>query len=167
MDTTTDKFYFTEEYSDLDSSFVQSVYYNEHSRELVVGLSETGYYEPRYYLYGDVPESVFRVFVDASSLGGYYNRNIKGRYNSVQYPDLIFIKINSASERVADTERTTYAIHWTWNGQEMPAHIVEASKADEAVEALRTAVQTLGLDGAVVTRLVYTATIDREVEVRL
>lgn len=59
----------------VDSSCFSRVGYDSESETLAVEFHNTGLY----YYYG-VPESVYKEFRAADSLGGWYNRNIKGSY---------------------------------------------------------------------------------------
>ena len=62
----------------VDSSALSSVGYSK--RLLVL---EVEFRTGAIYRYVDVPESIFHELLDASSKAGYYNANIKGRYQSI------------------------------------------------------------------------------------
>ena len=67
-------------YSTPDSSAFSSVGYNYDYEVLIVEFRTSGT-----YVYYDVPEDVWEEFLDASSLGGYYNDYIKHDYDWDQY----------------------------------------------------------------------------------
>jgi len=60
----------------VDSSALKSIGYNEDKKILEVQLLETG----KVYQYKDVPLEEYFDFMDAKSLGEYYNRVIKEKY---------------------------------------------------------------------------------------
>jgi hypothetical protein len=68
------------EMTNVDSSNVESVGYDEESSTLQVEFKNGGVYQ-----YFDVPEEVFIGLRDADSVGRYLNANIKGifRYSKV------------------------------------------------------------------------------------
>jgi hypothetical protein len=57
----------------VNSSAIRAVGYDGHT--LVVVFHNSGRYD-----HPGVPESVYRGLMSASSMGAYYNRNIRGRY---------------------------------------------------------------------------------------
>ena len=57
------------------STFIKSMYYDENNNYLIVQLDNT------YYQYCAIPSSTVDEWVQSSSLGRYYNRNIKGNYD--------------------------------------------------------------------------------------
>jgi hypothetical protein len=59
----------------VDSTNVEQIGYDERERELHV-IFKSG----RHYIYSDVPEEVYRNFIDASSKGTYLNSTIKNSY---------------------------------------------------------------------------------------
>lgn len=63
------------EMTNVDSSNVESVGYDENSSTLQVEFKNGGVYQ-----YFDVPEEVFVGLRDADSVGRYLNANIKGTY---------------------------------------------------------------------------------------
>ena len=63
------------EMTNVDSSNVESVGYDENSSTLQVEFKNGGMYQ-----YFDVPEDVFIGLRDADSVGKYLNANIKGTY---------------------------------------------------------------------------------------
>ena len=60
----------------VDSTAIKSIGYNEDKQLLEVEILETG----RVYQYHDVPLEEYFDFMDAKSLGEYYNRVIKENY---------------------------------------------------------------------------------------
>jgi hypothetical protein len=60
----------------VESTAIKSVGYNEDKHLLEVEILETG----RIYQYKDVPVEEYLDFMDAKSLGEYYNRVIKDHY---------------------------------------------------------------------------------------
>ncbi len=60
----------------VESSAIKSIGYNEDKKLLEVEILETG----RIYKYFDVPLEEYLDFMDAKSLGEYYNRVIKEKY---------------------------------------------------------------------------------------
>ena len=61
----------------VESSAIKSVGYNEDKKLLEVEIWGSG----RIYLYHDVPLEEYFDFMDAKSLGEYYNRVIKVKYD--------------------------------------------------------------------------------------
>ncbi len=57
------------------SSFINDMYYDSDNNYLLVQLKST------YYHYCSIPQSVVSDWRSSSSLGRYYNRNIKGNYD--------------------------------------------------------------------------------------
>jgi|COG998Drversion2_1049125.scaffolds.fasta_scaffold578617_1 hypothetical protein len=57
------------------SSFVNEMYYNNKNRYLLVKLKNT------FYHYCGLPPVVVENWINASSLGRYYNYNIKGNFD--------------------------------------------------------------------------------------
>lgn len=62
-------------WTDVDSSNVQSIAYNEGSKTLAVLFRNGGLYS-----YDDVEETVYTDLVHAESVGKFLNQMIKGRY---------------------------------------------------------------------------------------
>jgi len=60
----------------VESTAIKSIGYNEDKKLLEVEILETG----RIYKYFDVPLEEYMDFLDAKSLGEYYNRVIKEKY---------------------------------------------------------------------------------------
>ena len=60
----------------VDSRAIKSIGYNEDKQVLEVELLESG----RVYQYRNVPLEEYFDFIDAKSLGEYYNREIKEKY---------------------------------------------------------------------------------------
>ncbi len=60
----------------VESTAIKSIGYNEDKKLLEVEILETG----RIYKYFDVPLEEYLDFLDANSLGEYYNRVIKEKY---------------------------------------------------------------------------------------
>jgi hypothetical protein len=61
------------------SSLLKSVAFNPEKEELCVELHKGGS-----YVYRGVPRPVFDAMMDENSVGGYFLRNIKGRYECVK-----------------------------------------------------------------------------------
>ena len=60
----------------VDSEAIKSVGYNEDKHLLEIELLESG----KIYQYKEVPLEEYFDFMDAKSLGEYYNREIKAKY---------------------------------------------------------------------------------------
>jgi len=60
----------------VESTAIKSIGYNEDKKLLEVEILETG----RIYKYFDVPLEEYLDFLEAKSLGEYYNRVIKEKY---------------------------------------------------------------------------------------
>ena len=58
-----------------DSRLVKNMYYDQGNSYLLVRLKST------YYHHCSIPQGVVSDWRDSSSLGKYYNRNIKGNYD--------------------------------------------------------------------------------------
>ena len=58
----------------VNSSSIRAVGYDAHNLAVLFHTSDTIYTHP------GVPESVVHEFLNASSMGAYYNRYIRGRY---------------------------------------------------------------------------------------
>lgn len=63
------------EYWDVDSSAFDQVGYSERTQTLDVLFDNSGWYR-----YTKITPSLFRDFINAESLGGFYNDYIKGQY---------------------------------------------------------------------------------------
>lgn len=72
--------------SDIYSSFINEVSYIRQKRKLII---EMGQDEKRTYIYKNVPEKEFHDLVNAESVGSYYNRCIKNKYESVSVKRMI------------------------------------------------------------------------------
>jgi hypothetical protein len=57
------------------SSLVQEIYYDAESHYLLVSLNGT------FYHYCGIPSNVVTAWVDAPSLGSFYNASVKGRFD--------------------------------------------------------------------------------------
>ena len=66
------------------SSFVNDIKYNAKQQYLLVKLNNT------YYHYCAVPQRTVNNWISSSSLGSYYNTNIKGNYDCRIYPVPIY-----------------------------------------------------------------------------
>ena len=62
------------------SSLVKNMYYDKGNSYLLVKLKST------YYHYCSIPQSIVSDWRSSSSLGRYYNYNIKGNYNCRVHP---------------------------------------------------------------------------------
>jgi hypothetical protein len=74
-------FTYTDLHDELDSSFVEAVYYNADTKDAVVVLdSNNGYTGSEAYRYTSVPPQAVEDLVNAFSVGSYYNTNFKTVY---------------------------------------------------------------------------------------
>lgn len=62
------------QWTDVNSQFIQSVGYDDLTRELQVLIND------RTYSHYEVPEKVYNALMEAKSKGTYYNKNIRGKY---------------------------------------------------------------------------------------
>ena len=62
------------------SSFINDMYYDKNNNYLLVQLKNT------YYHYCAIPQDIINDWKSSSSLGRYYNYNIKGNYDCRVYP---------------------------------------------------------------------------------
>lgn len=60
----------------VSSSAIRKIGYDGITNRMYIDFEDS---DP-YYTFCNVPESVFRDFISASSVGSYYHRNIKDRY---------------------------------------------------------------------------------------
>ncbi|MBO7670396.1 MAG: KTSC domain-containing protein [Oscillospiraceae bacterium] len=60
-----------------DSTCFSSIGYDSSTGTLMVVFRDSG----AKYAYGEVPKTVYNELRDAESMGGYYNKNIKGKYD--------------------------------------------------------------------------------------
>ena len=65
----------SENWHDVDSSFIQAIAYDPASRMLSIRLTKGGV-----YVFDDVPKKVFKEFLNSGSKGRYFNEIIKKRY---------------------------------------------------------------------------------------
>ena len=72
------------------SSIIKQV--NWMNNELFVNLGKGFFYK-----YADVPESVYKDFMEAESLGKFFTKEIKGRYDETKFKEM-FYKIPNANE---------------------------------------------------------------------
>ena len=63
-----------------NSSLVKDIYYDKDNKYLLVRLKHT------YYHYCSIPNDIVNKWMDAPSLGKYYNFFIKGQYDCRIYP---------------------------------------------------------------------------------
>ena len=61
----------------VSSSNIESIGYDESSETLEIEFKDSGIYE-----YSNVPESEYEALISASSIGGYFHKNIKGKFSS-------------------------------------------------------------------------------------
>lgn len=61
------------------SSFINRLCYDQNNKYVIVKLNTT------YYHYCEVPKSITSSWLSASSMGRFYNSNIKGRYDCRVY----------------------------------------------------------------------------------
>lgn len=64
----------------VDSSAISEIGYDEKKQLLFIRFRDSGVA----YIYEDVPSSVWKAFKGASSLGSYFNKSIKGQYESIR-----------------------------------------------------------------------------------
>ncbi len=62
------------------SSYVNNMFYDDGNQYLLVQLKNT------YYHYCSITSSIIYSWIDSSSLGRYYNQNIKGNYSCQNNP---------------------------------------------------------------------------------
>lgn len=65
---------------DVDSSCFSEVGYAESTETLYVRFKDSG----SLYRYDEIPRDVYKALINADSIGGYYNSNIKGEYPSTR-----------------------------------------------------------------------------------
>ena len=168
-----DVFTYTHVWDSIDSSFVEEVYYNERTRELLVCLEDTeNGDDPEWYAYKDVPKAVVLNWMEnEESKGRFYNLSIKPAYGPGDHlvdepyhmekvaPLPVTLSTNDAlaytlNDQATDDEDDSYdedgseeplvyQVSWTWNGNAMPDHVVQAADDDAAVRHLLTALRTL------------------------
>ena len=63
-----------------ESSLVKNMYYDDNNEYLLVQLKNT------YYHYCSIPMTIIHSWVEAQSLGKYYNSFIRGQYDCRIYP---------------------------------------------------------------------------------
>lgn len=73
-------FTYTDAHVELDSSFVEAVFYNATTKDAVVVLDSNGWGASDAYRYTSVPPEAVDALVDAYSIGAYYNTNFKTVY---------------------------------------------------------------------------------------
>jgi hypothetical protein len=66
---------------EVDSDFISHVDYNEENNRLSIYISNSD--KRLEYTYKNVPKQVFEEFINAYSKGKYYNKYIKGEYESI------------------------------------------------------------------------------------
>ena len=71
-------------YSTPKSTCFSYIGYDEDAEELAVIFRSN---ETRTYVYSEFDADAFDTFSSDSSLGGYYNKNIKGKYSCTRYDD--------------------------------------------------------------------------------
>lgn len=64
----------------VDSLVIREIGYNYKTNELIVIINKDSF-----YLYNDVPESVYNSFINFKSKGSFFSHNIKGKYTSKKY----------------------------------------------------------------------------------
>jgi hypothetical protein len=63
---------------EVQSSAIRKIGYDSNNNKMQIDFKNSN----SYYTYSGVPESVFRDFISASSIGSFYNQHIKDRYES-------------------------------------------------------------------------------------
>lgn len=79
----------------VDSSFIDSVYYNDKTKELAVHMLNGDT-----HFYGDVPAKVFYNMVDGPSAGAAYNREVKDWYTNIGNGAVHDVKFNDLEDGV-------------------------------------------------------------------
>lgn len=83
------------------SDVIHAVFYNSETKELAVVAYGAGRATSRGYVYSDVEESTYNVFVNSSSLGRFWSNNIQGNFTATRHDDF------EAEERDHNTEDTS------------------------------------------------------------
>ncbi len=88
--------------SEVESSFIETVFYNEKSQELAVLMLNGST-----HFYGPVPSWVYHDLVDEPSAGTVYNRNVKDVYTNLGNGAVQNVKFVRIQEGVYKTFRVT------------------------------------------------------------
>lgn len=65
------------EWTSVSSTAIRKIGYDKSTMQMYIDFEDSA---PYYTFYG-VPESFFREFINASSIGKYYHQNVRDRYN--------------------------------------------------------------------------------------
>lgn len=173
MNFFTDKYYIdqnAENFGRQRSEIIRAVYYNDASRELLVGLGEGGSIRWKFFLYAAVPPYVFDDFVLSASLGGYYN-GFKKNYgpgsevsdarptvrSGVAWNEALISKRSQLEKPktfgISSGSTSEYRVSYSVDAKPMPDAVVNAASEDEAVEKVKEALVILGLNDARISRI--------------
>lgn len=170
-------FNYTRAERDLDSSFVKDFYYNDETKYLLVTLDES-LGNPRHYLYENVDADYLDEWLDADSLGRFYNQEIKRVYGpavevfdpvttdvsrqeepfpppspvyamSVNSAEVVSVpRIEGGLNPHTAPETFEYELTWSFEGGVFP-FTTKATSDAEAVEALRVVLKQLNLEAKI------------------
>jgi hypothetical protein len=84
--------------AEVDSSFIDAVYYNDKTREMAVGMLNGDT-----HFYGDVPSKVFYDVIDGPSAGAAYNRQVKDQFTNLGNGAVHDVKFHQYEEGVLKT----------------------------------------------------------------
>lgn len=86
------------EMAEVDSSFIDAVYYNAKTSEMAVGMLNGDT-----HFYGDVPAKVFYSVIDGPSAGAAYNREVKDQFTNLGNGAVHDVKFYQYEEGVLKT----------------------------------------------------------------
>lgn len=156
-----------------DSELVDSVFYNNNKKEMVVGLDNDESIVT-YYRYENVPPHVYQNFKTASSKGSFFNLTVKREYGpSVEVDDHLYdcavpnsvvpfdvagtskvVNVtnlfNTGARTAENTTELEYTVNWQLDGRSFDYN-TKALNDHNAVNALLDALAALGLESAEVT----------------
>jgi hypothetical protein len=93
---------------DFDSSAIETVAYNREKKELFVSFASGGE-----YIYSDVEESTYLLFVQADSLGHFYQDYISGKFNSRKVYGALFERETESDEPTDDSApEGRFSVEW-------------------------------------------------------
>lgn len=109
-----------------DSTLVEKAFYHRGERNLFVKFTGSNLYG-----YSKVPFNVWESFAQASSVGNYYNTNVKGKYDVIYDIGLLHFIGGIKEDKIADTHK--FVIVGVSPVQyELEAATIEDAKADFA-----------------------------------
>lgn len=105
---------------DHNSGSISNVYYNSKEHRLGVEF-HSGF---NVYVYEDVPESVYNLFVEADSLNAFYRSHIKGGDFGTA---TAYQAVTAAEEETTQAEtKTDWADQQAWSAKEEPKVLVDS-----------------------------------------